>query len=55
MTQASHQLARAYFAAVTNGELPDELLTPDMTAWTTTPGTMDKAIPLMQTLTAKPG
>ena len=36
-------LARAYFAAVTAGELPDELLTPDMTAWTTTQGTLDKA------------
>lgn len=43
MTQTSHDLARAYFAAVTRGELPDELLTPDMTAWTTTQGWMDKA------------
>src|SRR3954449_11170724 len=39
----NHQLARAYFAAVTAGELPDELLTPDMTGWITTGGTMDKA------------
>lgn len=39
----SDRLVRAYFAAVTAGELPDELLTADMTAWTTTQGTMDKA------------
>jgi ketosteroid isomerase-like protein len=37
------ELARAYFAAVTAGELPDALLTPDMAAWTTTQGPMDKA------------
>lgn len=43
MTQGHKELARAYFAAVTAGELPDALLTPDMTAWTTTQGTMDKA------------
>jgi ketosteroid isomerase-like protein len=43
VTQANKQLARAYFAAVTSGDLPDELLTPDMTAWTTTQGVMDKA------------
>ncbi|MBW8785740.1 MAG: nuclear transport factor 2 family protein [Novosphingobium sp.] len=40
----SHALARAYFAAVTAGELPDDLLTPDMTAWTTTQGTLSKAM-----------
>jgi ketosteroid isomerase-like protein len=39
----NYQLARDYFAAVTRGELPDELLTPDMTGWITTGGTMDKA------------
>lgn len=37
-----HDLARAYFAAVTAGELPDELLTEDMTAWITTGGTMTR-------------
>jgi ketosteroid isomerase-like protein len=37
------RLVHAYFAAVTAGELPDELLTEDMTAWTTTQGTMSKA------------
>ena len=40
--QANHELARAYFTAVSNGELPDSLLTPDMTAWLTTGGTIDK-------------
>ena len=43
MSEATKQLARAYFAAVTAGDLPDDLLTPDMTAWTTTQGVMDKA------------
>jgi ketosteroid isomerase-like protein len=39
---ANYELARAYFTAVSNGELPDSLLTPDMTAWLTTGGTLDK-------------
>lgn len=43
MAPSNKDLARAYFAAVTAGELPDDLLTPDMTAWTTTQGTLDKA------------
>jgi ketosteroid isomerase-like protein len=43
MTEANKDLARAYFAAVTAGELPDALLTADMTAWTTTQGPLDKA------------
>lgn len=38
-----HALARAYFAAVEAGELPDDLLTGDFTAWITTGGAMDKA------------
>lgn len=38
-----HDLARAYFAAVTAGELSDSLLTEDMTAWTTTQGEVSKA------------
>ncbi len=37
------RLVHAYFAAVTAGDLPDALLTEDMTAWTTTQGTMSKA------------
>ena len=43
MTQSSHQLVRDFFAALASGNLPDELLTPDMTAWTTTSGKSDKA------------
>lgn len=43
MSEANKALARAYFAAVTAGELPDSLLTADMTAWTTTQGNLDKA------------
>lgn len=39
----SDRLVHAYFDAVIAGDLPDELLTADMTAWTTTQGTMDKA------------
>jgi hypothetical protein len=37
-----HDLARAYFAAVTAGELPDSLLTEDFTAWATTTGPIGK-------------
>jgi len=44
MSDANKDLARAYFAAVTAGELPDSLLTPDMTAWITTQGAVDKAV-----------
>jgi hypothetical protein len=43
MKEQNYQIARDYFAAVSNGELPDALLTPDMTGWITTTGTMDKA------------
>jgi ketosteroid isomerase-like protein len=48
MSQAEHDLAplhamaRAYFAAVTAGDLPDALCCDDMTAWITTGGTMSK-------------
>jgi ketosteroid isomerase-like protein len=42
-TDHLHDLARAFIAAVEQGELPDELLTPDMTGWTTTGGTTDRA------------
>ena len=40
--QANYDLARGYFEAVSKGELPDSMLTPDMTAWITTGGTIDK-------------
>jgi ketosteroid isomerase-like protein len=43
MKEQNYQIARDYFAAVSAGELPDAMLTPDMTSWITTRGTMDKA------------
>lgn len=43
MKEENYRLARAYFDAVTAGQLPDDLLTPDMTGWITTGGTMAKA------------
>src|ERR1700742_3852209 len=42
MNHPNHQLAHAYFAAVSAGELPDSLLTEDMTAWGTTLGPISK-------------
>lgn len=42
MPHPNHALARAYFAAVAAGELPDALCCDDMTAWITTGGTMSK-------------
>lgn len=42
MLQPHHDLARAYFAAVESGVLPDSLLTGDFTAWTTTGGVIGK-------------
>jgi len=43
MLQPHHDLVRAYFAAVTAGELPDQLLTDDFSAWTTGTGPMSKS------------
>jgi uncharacterized protein len=43
MKEQQYDIARAYFTAVSNGELPDSLLTDDMTGWITTGGTMGKA------------
>ncbi len=43
MKEQHYQIARDYFTAVSNGDLPDSLLTDDMTGWITTNGTMDKA------------
>jgi uncharacterized protein len=59
MTRASHQIVRDFFAAVTAGDLPDSLLTPDMKGWTTTQGSMDKAayqhvIRLLSEMTPQP-
>ncbi len=38
MTRTPHEIARAFFEALTQGHIPDDLLTDDMTAWTTTSG-----------------
>jgi uncharacterized protein len=43
MKERSYQIARDYFAAVSQGALPDEMLTADMTGWITTGGSMGKA------------
>ena len=53
------QLVHDFFAAVTAGDLPDSLLTPDMKGWTTTQGTMEKAdyqrvIRLLAKISARP-
>lgn len=55
----NHKLARAYIAAVTAGDLPDHLLTDDMTAWLTGQGTISKAkyqqaIHLLRAMLAEP-
>jgi ketosteroid isomerase-like protein len=39
MTNGNHQIVREFFSALASGNLPDSLLTADMTAWTTTSGT----------------
>jgi ketosteroid isomerase-like protein len=39
---SGHQLARDFFAAVASGHLPEELVTPDMTAWTLSSGDSDR-------------
>ncbi len=59
MKEQNHTLAREYFRAVSNGDLPDDLLTSDMTGWITTGGTMDKAsyqhlIKLLAVMCARP-
>lgn len=44
MTQDTHVIAHRFFAALSASDLPDALLTPDMTAWTTSSGVeSDKA------------
>lgn len=42
MPHPNHQIARDFFEALSSGSVPDEMLAPDMTAWTTTSGTADK-------------
>ena len=43
MSHPHYAVAEAYLAAVTAGDLPDSLLTDDMTAWLTTQGPISKA------------
>jgi ketosteroid isomerase-like protein len=43
MARTNKQLVDAFFAALPSGDLPDDLFTDDMTAWTTTSGTNPKA------------
>jgi hypothetical protein len=43
MSHPNCAVAEAYLAAVTAGDLPDSLLTDDMTAWLTTQGPVSKA------------
>lgn len=43
MTDANHQLIREFFVAIAQGDLPDNLVTGDMSAWTLTSGDTDKA------------
>ena len=42
MTRSNKDIAAAFFAALSVGALPDEMLTEDMAAWTTTSGTMPR-------------
>ena len=43
MTPANHQLVRDFFTAIASGNVPDDLLTQDMSLWTVNGGTSDKA------------
>lgn len=43
MSHPNYAVAEAYLAAVTAGDLPDSMLTDDMTAWLTTQGPISKA------------
>ena len=43
MSERNHQLVRDFFLAIAKGEVPDELVTPDMTFWSVNAGTADRA------------
>lgn len=43
MPTPNHQIARDFFIAIAQGELPDDLVTADMTGWTTTTPVLSKA------------
>jgi uncharacterized protein len=57
--RTSHQLVHDFFDAVVAGELPESLLTPDMTGWTTLQGPIGKteyqgAIRMLAKMSARP-
>lgn len=43
MTATHHQIAREFLAALSGGELADDMLTPDFSGWTVLSGPVDKA------------
>ena len=43
MTSSHRQLIRDFFTAIPSGNVPDDLLTPDMTFWSVNGGTAEKA------------
>ena len=43
MTPVNHQLVRVFFTAIASGNVPDDLLTQDMSLWTVNGGTSDRA------------
>jgi uncharacterized protein len=43
MTQSNRQLVIDFFAAIPSGNVPDDLLTSDMSFWSVNGGTADKA------------
>ena len=43
MTESNRQLVRDFFTAIASGNLPDDLVTPDMTFWSINSVTADKA------------
>jgi ketosteroid isomerase-like protein len=59
MSHSNHQIARNFVEALFTGDLPDDLFTPNMTAWTTL-GSMDRvayqaAVKAVISLFAAPG
>ena len=43
MTASNHRIVREFLAALSGGELSDEMLTPDFSGWTVLSGPVDKA------------
>jgi ketosteroid isomerase-like protein len=43
MTAANHQIVREFLAALSKGELGDDMLTPDFSGWTVLSGPVSKA------------